>query len=83
MENQETQSVSTQGTTFQGTKEYVASEELMASVNIAMALKKPLLIKGDASIRQDAANAPGQGAQRFGGLDPCPKHLGFRKNPQA
>ena len=28
--------------TFQGTKEYVASEELMASVNIAMALQKPL-----------------------------------------
>ena len=32
---------------FQGTKEYVASEELMASVNIAMALQKPLLIKGE------------------------------------
>lgn len=34
-------------TGFQGTKEYVASEELMASVNIAIALKKPLLIKGE------------------------------------
>ena len=32
---------------FQGTGEYVASEELMASVNIAMALQKPLLIKGE------------------------------------
>lgn len=32
---------------FQGTKEYVASEELMASVNIAIALQKPLLIKGE------------------------------------
>ncbi|MCM1570182.1 MAG: MoxR family ATPase [Roseburia sp.] len=32
---------------FQGTEEYVASEELMASVNIAIALKKPLLIKGE------------------------------------
>ena len=32
---------------FQGTREYVASEELMASVNIAMALQKPLLIKGE------------------------------------
>ena len=32
---------------FQGTQEYVASEELMASVNIAIALKKPLLIKGE------------------------------------
>ncbi len=35
------------GTSFSGTKEYVASEELMASVNIAIALKKPLLIKGE------------------------------------
>lgn len=36
------------GTTgFEGTKEYVASEELMASVNIAIALQKPLLIKGE------------------------------------
>lgn len=34
-------------TGFQGTKEYVASEELMASVNIAIALQKPLLIKGE------------------------------------
>lgn len=34
-------------TEFQGTKEYVASEELMASVNIAIALQKPLLIKGE------------------------------------
>ena len=32
---------------FQGTSEYVASEELMASVNIAIALQKPLLIKGE------------------------------------
>lgn len=32
---------------FQGTQEYVASEELMASVNIAIALQKPLLIKGE------------------------------------
>ena len=32
---------------FQGTDNYVASEELMASVNIAIALKKPLLIKGE------------------------------------
>lgn len=32
---------------FQGTKEYVASKELMSSVDIAMALKKPLLIKGE------------------------------------
>lgn len=32
---------------FVSTKEYVASEELMASVNVAIALKKPLLIKGE------------------------------------
>ena len=31
---------------FSGTKEYVASEELMAGVNVAIALQKPLLIKG-------------------------------------
>lgn len=33
--------------TFSSTNQYVASEELMASVNVAMALKKPLLIKGE------------------------------------
>ena len=32
---------------FDSTKEYVASEQLMASVNVAIALQKPLLIKGD------------------------------------
>ena len=32
---------------FTSTGEYVASEELMASVNVAIALKKPLLIKGE------------------------------------
>lgn len=32
---------------FQGTNEYVASEQLMASVNVAIALQKPLLIKGE------------------------------------
>lgn len=32
---------------FSSTNEYVASEQLMASVNIAMALEKPLLIKGE------------------------------------
>ena len=34
-------------TGFTGSAEYVASEELMASVNVAIALKKPLLIKGE------------------------------------
>lgn len=32
---------------FNGTQEYVASEQLMASVNVAIALQKPLLIKGE------------------------------------
>ncbi len=32
---------------FTSTREYVASEELMASVNVAIALQKPLLIKGE------------------------------------
>ena len=32
---------------FESTKEYVASSELMAAVNVAIALKKPLLIKGE------------------------------------
>ena len=33
--------------TFGSTTEYVASEQLMASINVAIALKKPLLIKGE------------------------------------
>lgn len=32
---------------FQGSETYIASEELIRSVNIAAALKKPLLIKGE------------------------------------
>ncbi|MDR0949343.1 MAG: MoxR family ATPase [Lachnospiraceae bacterium] len=32
---------------FTGTSDYVASEEMMASVNVAIALGKPLLIKGE------------------------------------
>ena len=32
---------------FKGDDQYVAAEELLATVNIAMALKKPLLIKGE------------------------------------
>ena len=34
-------------TAFSSTQDYVASEELLASVNVAIALKKPLLIKGE------------------------------------
>lgn len=32
---------------FQGTREYVASPELLSAVNVAVALQKPLLIKGE------------------------------------
>lgn len=32
---------------FAGSEDYVASQELMSAVNIAMALQKPLLIKGE------------------------------------
>ena len=32
---------------FTSTKDYVASAELMASVNVAIALQMPLLIKGE------------------------------------
>lgn len=34
-------------TTFQGSNDYVVSEELMRAVNISIALQKPLLIKGE------------------------------------
>ena len=34
-------------TSFNSTNDYVSSEELLASVNVAIALKKPLLIKGE------------------------------------
>jgi MoxR-like ATPase len=34
-------------TEFNSTRDYVASEELLASVNVAIALQKPLLIKGE------------------------------------
>ena len=37
----------TMDTTFQGTKNYVASPELLGAVNIATALQKPLLVKGE------------------------------------
>lgn len=32
---------------FKGSQNYVASEELLQAANIAMALQKPLLIKGE------------------------------------
>lgn len=35
------------GESFNSTKQYVASEQLLSSVNVAIALQKPLLIKGE------------------------------------
>ena len=32
---------------FEGSSKYIAGEELLNSVNVAMALQKPLLIKGE------------------------------------
>lgn len=43
----ETMSEEVKQSAFLGSSEYVASEELMASVNVAIALQKPLLIKGE------------------------------------
>lgn len=39
--------MSKQESTFTSTAQYVASKELLASVNVAIALQKPLLIKGE------------------------------------
>ncbi|HBN52111.1 MAG TPA: ATP-binding protein, partial [Thalassospira sp.] len=32
---------------FQGTKNYVATEDLMVAVNAAITLQRPLLVKGE------------------------------------
>ncbi len=50
---------------FEGSMDYVASEELMRAVNIAMALEKPLLIKGEPGtgktmLAQSVSNALGK-----------------------
>ena len=50
---------------FEGSTDYVASEELMRAVNIAMALQKPLLIKGEPGtgktmLAQSISNALGK-----------------------
>ena len=50
---------------FEGSMDYVASDELMRAVNIAMALEKPLLIKGEPGtgktmLAQSVSNALGK-----------------------
>lgn len=50
---------------FEGSMDYVASEELMRAVNIAMTLEKPLLIKGEPGtgktmLAQSVSNALGK-----------------------
>ena len=42
-------------TKFESTAQYVASEQLLASVNVAIALQKPLLIKGEPAKRPDSS----------------------------
>ena len=39
--------MSEQNKNFSSTADYVASEQLLASVNVAIALQKPLLVKGE------------------------------------
>ena len=56
--------------TFQGSQDYVASEELMRAVNIAMVLQKPLLIKGEPGtgktvLAEAIAKIPGQRADHL------------------
>ena len=39
---------------FSGTESYIASAELREAVNVALALERPLLIKGEPGYRQNA-----------------------------
>jgi len=43
----EVQGLSDKNLSFQGTTDYIASQELQNSVNVAVALGRPLLIKGE------------------------------------
>jgi MoxR-like ATPase len=40
-------------TRFEGTETFVATDDLMVAVNAAVALERPLLIKGRARYRQN------------------------------
>ena len=48
---------------FHGSEEYIASDELIRSVNIAAALKKPLLLKGEPGTGKEETAVPVEKAQ--------------------
>ena len=48
---------------FHGSEEYIASDELIRSVNIAAALKKPLLLKGEPGTGKVETAVPVEKAQ--------------------
>ena len=48
---------------FHGSEEYIASDELIRSVNIAAALKKPLLLKGEPGTGKGETAVPVEKAQ--------------------
>ena len=50
---------------FNSTKDYVASEELLASVNVAIALKKPLLWMAPSQVSAENAAAIGEVMQMY------------------
>ena len=54
---------------FHGSDEYIASDELIRSVNIAAALKKPLLIKGEPGTGKDDARGGDCQIPRYGTFD--------------